>query len=218
MILKFLGLLALLFIAAMALNQVAAPPQKSEAEIAKAREDAENKCADPEQCREANRKAYGDLAKREAAAKQPASAKVQPANAWTYQTAKDEMRGTEVMTASLDSPKLLSFPFPYQGGSKVTLNLIKRSGKTEIMLSISKGQFICYRHDGGEVSARFDGGNVQSFQCADAVGGSAKVMFIQPESRFLAALKRSKKLIIEATFYNQGRLQIPFETAGLVWK
>lgn len=185
-------------IAKAAASQGNKPP--TEAEILKARKEAEDRCPDPAKCREANRKAYGAV------------------GGWNYTTRKDEMRGTDVTTASIYSPKRLEFPFPYAGGSTAELYLVKSQSRTSIGLQIERGHLLCHGTGDSEVKVKFDDGKVQDFRCVHASDGSANVLFIQPEARFLSALKASKKVLIEVEFYQQGTRQIPFNTAGLNWK
>jgi hypothetical protein len=65
---------------------------------------------------------------------------------------------------------------------------------------------------------KFDNGPIQKFRCTGSSDGSSETAFIEDEGRALAALKRAKRTIVEAEFYQQGRQQFVFQTAGLNWK
>ncbi len=56
--------------------------------------------------------------------------------------------------ASVDATEKLNFAFPYDGGSKVTLMIRKKSNDTNVILSVNKGQFIP-NISGGSVLIRF---------------------------------------------------------------
>jgi hypothetical protein len=174
---------------------IAKIPKRTQAE-------AENSCADPAACREANRKAYARVGKPD----------------WIYADSRDPMRGTAIRSASIDSANRLEFAFPYDGGSTATLSLRKMNGDLNVMLSVNKGQLICYGMGNTEVRAKFDGREIEDYSCGRAADGSSNVLFIRSESSFLASLKKAKTLIVEATFYQAGARQMTFHVEGLVWK
>jgi hypothetical protein len=137
---------------------------------------------------------------------------------WTYGKSADEMRGTHTHSASLVSDNELAFDFPYNGGSSGTLSL--RSGDRSglnVILRMEKGQFLCNEYGHPTVSVKFDNGPVRKFGCSESNDNAAGVLFIDSESRFLAALKHSKKMTIEADFFQEGSRQLKFTTSGLVW-
>lgn len=173
---------------------VAKTPKRTQAE-------AENSCADPAACREANRKAYARAGKPD----------------WIYTDSRDPMRGT-IRSANIESANRLDFAFPYDGGATATLSLRKIGGDLNVMISVDKGQFICYGMGNTEVRAKFDGREVEDYTCGQASDGSNNVIFIRSESSFLDSLKKAKVLIIEATFYQAGARQMTFHVAGLNWK
>jgi hypothetical protein len=65
---------------------------------------------------------------------------------------------------------------------------------------------------------KFDDGPIQKFRCTGSSDGSSETAFIIDEQRALAALKRAKRTIVEAEFYQRGRQQFVFETDGLKWQ
>ena len=136
---------------------------------------------------------------------------------WQYSETADAMRGTATKFALLQSATTLQFSFPYQGGSTAELKLQKDAKRSDVVLSVSKGQFICYSFNDDKVTVKFDNGPVQEFSCGNAADGSHDLIFIQPAAKFISALKRSKALIIEAPFYQAGNRQMHFSTAGLKW-
>jgi hypothetical protein len=173
---------------------VAKTPKRTQAE-------AENSCADPAACREANRKAYARVGKPD----------------WVYADGRDPMRGT-IRSANIASANKLEFAFPYDGGATATLSLRKIGGDLNVMIRVDKGQFICYGMGNTEVRAKFDGREIEDYTCGRAADGSSNVLFIRSESSFLASLKKAKTLIVEATFYQAGARQMTFHVEGLNWK
>lgn len=139
-------------------------------------------------------------------------------SAWKYSEQNDEMRKSSEKTASVDSENTLDFAFPYNGGSTGTIE-IRRSPSYgfDVILSISKGQFVCHSFTGGHINVKFDDRPIEKFGCTSASDGSSNVIFFRTPQRMLAGLKNSKKTIIETEFFNEGSRQMTFNTQGLKW-
>lgn len=121
--------------------------------------------------------------------------------------------------ASLSSENEQDFSFPYAGGSHLNLQLQKfRKPETEVLLRLEKGQFICHSFTGGSVSVRFDDGPIRKFACSDTADADTSTIFLSPAGSFLAALKKSSTVTIEAEFFQEGVRQFTFDTRGLKWK
>jgi hypothetical protein len=93
----------------------------------------------------------------------------------------------------------------------------KRGGSLDAAFEVEKGQILCNSFSESVVSIKFDDGPVQKFRCTDASDGSNNVAFLLPAGRFLSEVKKSKRTIVEAEFFQQGRQQFTFDTAGLAW-
>jgi hypothetical protein len=124
---------------------------------------------------------------------------------WNYRNSRDEMRGFAIHQAII-----LSHETP-----KGTLALVLRrdGSKQSVTLRAVPGHFIC----NGTISARFDEGPVSSFPCAYTAEYNPSWIFVNSEKRFIASLRVSKKLIIEASFFGEGSRQFTFDTSGLEW-
>lgn len=201
-VLKMLGaLLLVVFIAQFSIAQ-SQTLAKRRWEQLEAIGSPEDRCADPEACREANRKAYARIGKKD----------------WVYFNGKDKMTGAAYRTASIESPETLDFRFPYNGGSTATLTVQKRNGKTTIWFGVNKGQVLCSIVGDDYIRVKFDSGKVQNFRCLRAADGSSNMIAFNNADRFLRSLKSAEKLLVEVTFYQDGARQIGFNVAGLEWK
>ncbi len=157
---------------------------------------------------------------------------------WKYSLSdKDKMTGKAVKSASLISDTVLKFKFPYDGGSIPELSLTQTVGNgpanDSILLSVSKGQFVCgveecwisVKFDDGEVikhSARLLKGfppNVIEFDDKDyqTYLNEARRTKAPHRDTFVEGLKKSKHLIIQANFFEQPYEQMEFSPAGLTW-
>jgi hypothetical protein len=158
-------------------------------------------CVAPNACSPADRLAQAQLA----------------GNAWYYRDDKDEMHGTNSHLAALISQNRLQFAFPFSGGSYGILLVDQRTGHLSVLLRIEKGQFTCDNIGGGAIAVEFDDGSVRNYTCRTPSDGTTNVISIQPSRRFVEALKRSHRAIIEAEFFTEGEQQLAFNTTGLKW-
>lgn len=136
---------------------------------------------------------------------------------WSYDEYADEMGRGTTNTASVFSNNEIDFGFPY-GRQRMMLMLRKHPtfGKN-VILQIRSGQFLC-RRDSCSVTVKFDDGKLQKFSADEAADYSSNTIFISNYSRFLGALKKSRKLLIEADFYRYSGQVFVFDINGLNWK
>ncbi|POT59198.1 hypothetical protein C3432_00200 [Citrobacter amalonaticus] len=146
---------------------------------------------------------------------------------WYSSYNKDEMRGTAQKFVQTDSDNAVDFDFPYNGGSN--LMLILRSKKTELeagqkaedlalseaIIAISKGQFLCHSYSGCHVYVKFDDGKIQKYAMSETSGGRTDVIFFNNSTKFIKELRKHKKLILEAEFYQDGAKQFKFDLTGV---
>ena len=106
---------------------------------------------------------------------------------WGYSTSEDKMRGGSEKTASIESKNDLNFGFPYNGGStgKIEIRQGPRFG-FDVMLSVTKGQFMCHSFTGGHISVKFDNRPIEKFGCTNASDGTSNVIFFKNPKRVLS--------------------------------
>ena len=95
------------------------------------------------------------------------------------------------------------------------LRIHPRYGK-DVILSIEHGQFLC-GIDPCNVIVRFDQGAPQTYTALRPADHSTTVLFIRNYDRFLANLRKSRQVYIEAQFYQEGPRVFEFDVAGLKW-
>jgi len=135
---------------------------------------------------------------------------------WDYEEIVDKMTGKKTKFAFISSDTQVEFKFPYNGKQRMRLAL-RKSGTTDVIISITKGQYICPAMEDCLVRVRFDDGKPSVFKVGQPNDHSTTVLFIQNTQRFISQLKKSKKIKIQATFYQEGSVVFEFNTAGLVW-
>ncbi|WP_141919077.1 hypothetical protein [Zymomonas mobilis] len=125
------------------------------------------------------------------------------------------MRGTISHFASITSINNVDFSFPY--GTSYAHIMIRRRPQDglNILFSVDSGQILCNSFSRTFFSVKFDNKPIQKFSCSSSADGESNVSFIESANSFLKQIKNSKKMIIEAPFYESGNQQFTFETAGL---
>ena len=137
---------------------------------------------------------------------------------WSLSEITDKMTSVKKYYAVCKSTNTIEFQFPYQGGSYFTLT-VRNSGKgNEVVINVSKGQFMPSLNSEESVKVKFDDGKPIDYTYLSASDGSSDVIFLNNENNFIKKLKVSKKLMIETTFFNEGSKIMEFDINGLNWK
>jgi len=141
----------------------------------------------------------------------------EPKSNWMSNSSTDEMRGTKSQTTYTSSVNKVNFEFPYSGGSNLNLMVRNNAGQKDVIITISKGQFLCGMIDGCEVNFKFDNNPVQSITMVESDSHDSDILFIKypkTANSVIQKLKASQKLIIEPKFYQEGSKQFTFELSG----
>jgi hypothetical protein len=152
------------------------------------------------------------------AASSPEAKPAEPTSKWEYSEDKDEMRGTSAKFAELQSENEVDLDFPY-GVVHGRLWIRRRAEDgLNVAFEVEKGQVLCHGFRDSYVSIKFDDGPIKRYRCTGSSDGSSETAFLNGESGLVSELKRSKRAIVEAEFYQKGNQQFTFKTAGLIWK
>ncbi len=89
--------------------------------------------------------------------------------------------------------------------------------KNEAVLSISKGQFLT-GVNGENIDVRFDSLKAETYECSGPADYSTTTLFINSPTKFIAELKKAKKLLIQAVFFDNGTQQMEFNVDGFKWE
>lgn len=138
---------------------------------------------------------------------------------WHYMSMPDEMRGKSTESACVESENELNFAFPYIGGSRGEL-CFRRSPKfgNDVYLTIRNGQFLCSQFLSCHVRVKFDQSPIWTLPAAETADGSTNTIFIRAYAKMMRPTKKSKRLIVEASFYQAGEQQLVFDVSGFKWK
>lgn len=136
---------------------------------------------------------------------------------WNYKESPDKMGRGTIKNATVNSVNEIQFGFPYQGSQRGTLQLrIHPKYGKDVILSIEKGQFLC-GIDSCTVAVRFDQETAQAYSASEAADHRTTVLFLQNYDRFVGNARKSKKVYIEAQFYQEGARVFEFDITGLKW-
>ncbi len=133
---------------------------------------------------------------------------------WSYSSDPDDMGKGTIRFASIESTNTLEFKFPYSGKQHATLTIRKhpRHGNDAI-IQIERGQFVC-PVSGCSVMVRFDDGESIRYHAAEPADHRTTALFLQPYDKFYVGLAKSKRVRIEADFYQEGSRMVEFDVAG----
>lgn len=136
---------------------------------------------------------------------------------WVYDFKVDEMTEDTIFFASNESTDKHNFKMPYSGGSSMTISIVHRNKKNEILLNISKGQFIISVMDEEIVKIRFD--DKEAFNVSYSMGttGMLDVVFLTSVEKLIKEMKTSSKMKIQAGFSFEGAKVFNFDVSGLDW-
>ncbi|MFV0247683.1 MAG: hypothetical protein ACK5H1_01810 [Tenacibaculum sp.] len=135
---------------------------------------------------------------------------------WRYSESIDEMDNTKKIIAYINSDNSIKFDFPY-GNSDFKLSVRNWKGRNTVYISCSKCQFISGFSGEKTYRIKFDDEAPIRVSANHSSSGGADIVFFGSVSRIISKLKTSKKLMIEAEFFNFGMGNIVFSTKGFEW-
>lgn len=141
----------------------------------------------------------------------------EPKPNWFYEEREDKMTGAKKYYAICESTNQIDFDFPYNGGSTMGIQVRNMGQGNEVLITISKGQFMSNYDNSEFLRAKFDDEQPMNLSYSEPSDGSSDVIFISSANKFIAKLKTAKKLMLEAPFYNSGRQIGEFNLEGLEW-
>jgi hypothetical protein len=136
--------------------------------------------------------------------------------AWSYDSTVNEMDNQTTYHALLVSPDILAFKFPHDGGSQLQLDIRKNNTGSDVILSISKGQFLgAYT---GSVRLKFDDEKPVTYNYQEPENGRSDLIFLNNANAIIKKIKASKKLMVECSFFDNGTYSATFDVAKLKWE
>lgn len=137
---------------------------------------------------------------------------------WKYASGVDTISQGRVHEAHLKSVNEFELQFPYTEPQRaeLTLRTHPRWGKS-VILEIERGQFLCYPSDTCHVTVRFDAGRAWEYPANGPADHSTTTLFIEGYADFVATVRKSRKIWIEAPIYQGGEKVFEFDVSGLDW-
>jgi len=136
---------------------------------------------------------------------------------WTYSESVDPMTEQNRYFATCKSTNEIEFEFPYNGGSYFHFTVRNMGKGNEVILKVSKGQFMTSIGGSQSIKVKFDKENPIDFTFNSASDGSSDVIFLNNADLFVKKLKLHEKALVAATFYDAGTKHISFDINGLNW-
>lgn len=141
-------------------------------------------------------------------------------NNWEYgESEKDKMDNSSYHYSICSSINKVELKFPYNGGS--TLGILLRNGfkkeGNEVILQIDKGQFMSSFDGDKTIKIKFDDNPPIEYTYQNEGTGQSTTIFLSRSKSIIENLKKSKKVIIELDFFDNGFSQFEFNVEGLRW-
>jgi hypothetical protein len=141
-----------------------------------------------------------------------------PTSRWRYDVQRDDVRNSEVRTASITSSNAVDFGPPYSGGSNATMTVRRHPEHgLDVIFSVRPSQMVCDLSDGCVSTINIDG-RMQRIRLLMPADYDSEVLFVQNARGLLNQLRRGRRLIVELPFYQEGNRQFTFEIEGLEWE
>lgn len=137
---------------------------------------------------------------------------------WNFTSETDEMTGKANDFATIEGNEMLDFKAPYGGDNKMSFMIRYKGGSNNVMLQISKGQFLTNIDDGRYVRVKFDDLPPIKYEYSNPTDYSTTTIFLENAGGFISHLKKAKKVLVETDIYNEGVVSSHFDVAGFVWK
>jgi len=133
---------------------------------------------------------------------------------WTVEQTTDDLTGDSITLTHTTSINKIDFEFPYDGGSDMKIIIRKEGSRKDLILRVSKGQFLS-EYSRRPVEVRFDGGQVIKYNYQTPNNGDADYIFITNASAFISKLKSAKAVKIDAPFFKAGQSVFEFNVEVL---
>jgi hypothetical protein len=152
------------------------------------------------------------------AASAPSNAASQPVpTSWIYSSTQDAMQPKPTQSACVTSSNEVTLSLPYQD---TTANFCIRDwpghGLDTYVKLNADGQILC-GIESCSVRVRFDDGGVETFPAVGAADNASNIIFLNRTEALIAAVKRSSKMTVELTYYQNGDQTLTFDTHALKW-
>jgi hypothetical protein len=136
---------------------------------------------------------------------------------WEYSNRINQMTSKKDFFAKIYSTNSLNFQPPYDGSQNAMIMLRYKGVRNDVTLSIDKGQFYSRGLDDGNVKIRFDVGKAKEYEYSLPSDGGTDMIFIHPAKSIINKMKKSKIMLVEVSFYNEGSQTLNFNVDSLKW-
>lgn len=120
--------------------------------------------------------------------------------------------------ATLESMNKLEFEFPYNGGSTGILEIRQKdNNKADVVLKISKGQFLSNFKNEHTVNLRFDEHEALQVGYTELSDTSTDTIFLNNEEKIITELTKASTLKIEVQFFKEGNRILEFNVKNFKW-
>lgn len=134
---------------------------------------------------------------------------------WKYDTVVNEMDDSKRSFALLISYESKEFKYPYNGGTRTALVIVKKGKEKFATYMIENGQFST---SAKRIRIRIDDNDPVLFNYSMDVPGNNSQISIKEPDKFIDLIKEADSLKIESEFYGNGVEIFKFNSKGFDYK
>lgn len=137
---------------------------------------------------------------------------------WIYQQFIDKMTSDTVYYAEVYAHETLQLKFPYDGGTYAALVIRYKDGVNNVYLKVSKGQFNIGPLESVNFRVRFDDNKPIYVRVDLPADDRSNIVFLHPPGKLIPMMKKAKKMLIEAQFFQDNSYVLSFNVSKLKWR
>lgn len=137
-----------------------------------------------------------------------------PTSSWTYNEDKDQMRGTTVKYAQVQSSEKFPNSIGVGDEQSTVLEVQKQAKGYDVDIINPNLQFTCSTLVTKQLAVKFDDGPIEHYTCTGSVGDKFGLAFLTKGDGFVSKLRAAKRVMIEAEVFQRGNVQMSFNVAG----
>lgn len=149
-----------------------------------------------------------------AAADGNSQAPAAPTSSWTYNEDKDQMRGTTVKYAQVQSSEKFPNSIGVGDEQSTVLEVQNQAKGYDVDIINPNLQFTCSTLVTKQLAVKFDDGPIEHYNCTGSVGDKFGLAFLTKGDGFVSKLRTAKRVMVEAEVFQRGNVQMSFNVAG----
>ncbi len=131
---------------------------------------------------------------------------------WIYTSKVDPMNDTTSYLSDLSSNNSESLGHDWRDSTRMNIYLSASGQSRSVGLAVQQGLFSCTSYRDCTINIRFDNAKPVAFRAR--ASDDSQLIFLNDYHGFIARMMKAKKMLIEASFYQEGNHVFEFDVQG----